>query len=227
LALTVAAFALGVVIAIVFSFDIEHVGLEKVALSPSRGITMALTFVAGAVCSAVAGYMGMTVAVSANVRSAAAAATSLSGAFRVAFYAGSVMGLAMVGLATIGMSVIYLITGFSYGLVSIAPSIIGITVATLLSYYLAESSGMSGIYGLGISAVGMLSVSGMIVSSDAYGPIVDNARGIAEMAGMSREVIDTTACSMQPETRPRPSPKALPSARRHSPSWHFLPRTRR
>jgi K(+)-stimulated pyrophosphate-energized sodium pump len=37
----------------------------------------------------------------------------------------------------------------------------------------------------------MLAVSGMIVSSDAYGPIVDNARGIAEMAGMSQEVIDT------------------------------------
>jgi len=50
---------------------------------------------------------------------------------------------------------------------------------------------MSGIYGVGISAVGMLAVSGMIVSSDAYGPIVDNARGIAEMAGMSQKVIDT------------------------------------
>jgi K(+)-stimulated pyrophosphate-energized sodium pump len=87
---------------------------------------------------------------------------------------------------------INIITGYSYGLISIVPSIIGIVVATLLSYYLAELSGISGIYGIGISAVGMLSVSGMIVSSDAYGPIVDNARGIAEMAGMSQEVIDTT-----------------------------------
>jgi K(+)-stimulated pyrophosphate-energized sodium pump len=85
-----------------------------------------------------------------------------------------------------------IITGFSYGLVSIVPSIIGIVMATLLSYYLSELSGVSGIYGVGVSAVGMLSVSGMIVSSDAYGPIVDNARGIAEMAGMSQEVIDTT-----------------------------------
>ena len=46
------------------------------------------------------------------------------------------------------------------------------------------------IYAVGISAVGMLSVSGMIVSADAYGPIVDNARGIAEMSGMDQEVID-------------------------------------
>ncbi len=403
LALTLVAVALGVVIAIVFSFDIEHLGMEVVTVAPSRGITMAVAFVTGAICSALAGYMGMSVAVSANVRSATAANESINRAFQVAFYAGSVMGLAMVGLAVIGMSVIYLITGdpeiilgfsfgasalallakagggiytktadiaadlvgkieigipeddprnpavvadnvgdnvgdvagmgadifdsyvasavaamllgtslfagdsllqtrytlfplilctlgivasligiqfvrvgksgkpgkalnrgtiitcaifavlatavvlsggynlgvlwaalaglvtgvvigftsdyytssdfhpvietarvsssgaainiitgFSYGLVSIVPSVVGIVVATLLSYYLAELSGISGIYGVGISAVGMLAVSGMIVSSDAYGPIVDNARGIAEMAGMSQEVIDTT-----------------------------------
>ncbi len=402
-ALTLVAVALSVVIAVVFSFDIEHLGLEAAAVNPSRGLTMALAFVAGAICSALAGYMGMNIAVSANVRSATAANESINRAFQVAFYAGSVMGLAMVGLAVIGMSVIYLITGdpeiilgfsfgasslallakagggiytktadiaadlvgkvevgipeddprnpavvadnvgdnvgdvagmgadifdsyvasavaamllgaslfasdsllqtkyvvlplvlctlgivaslvgirfvrvgksgkpgkalnsgtiitcvifavlatavvllggynlgtlwatlaglvtgivigftsdyftsaenrpvietarvcssgaainiitgFSYGLVSIVPSVVGIVVATLLSYYLAELSGISGIYGVAISAVGMLSVSGMIVSSDAYGPIVDNARGIAEMAGMSQEVIDTT-----------------------------------
>ena len=403
LALTLVAVALGIIIAIVFSFDIEHLGMGAAAINPSRGITMALAFLAGAICSALAGYMGMSVAVAANVRSAAAANESINRAFKVAFYAGSVMGLAMVGLAIIGMGTIYLftgdpeiilgfgfgasalallakagggiytktadiaadlvgkveigipeddprnpavvadlvgdnvgdvagmgadifdsyvastvaamllgaslfasdaplraryvlfplilctlgivasligiqfvrvgkdgkpgralnsgtiitcaifavlaaatvllggyslgvlwatlaglvtgvvigfvsdyytssdfrpvletarvsgsgaainiITGYSYGLVSIVPSIIGIVVATLLSYYLAESSGISGVYGVGISAVGMLSVSGMIVSSDAYGPIVDNARGIAEMAGMSQEVIDTT-----------------------------------
>lgn len=404
LALTLVAVALGIIIAIVFSFDIEHLGIrEAVDIDPSRGLTMALAFVMGAVCSALAGYMGMTVAVSANVRSATAASQGINRAFQVAFYAGAVMGLAMVGLAVIGMATIYLltgnpevilgfsfgasalallakagggiytktadiaadlvgkveigipeddprnpavvadnvgdnvgdvagmgadifdsyvastvaamllgaslfagdavlqtryvlfplilctlgiaasligiqfvrvgksgkpgralnsgtiitcglfavlaaavviaggynlgllwatlaglvtgvvigftsdyytssdfrpvietarvsgsgaainiITGYSFGLVSIVPSIIGIVVATLLSYYLAELSGISGIYGVGVSAVGMLSVSGMIVSSDAYGPIVDNARGIAEMAGMSQEVIDTT-----------------------------------
>jgi len=85
---------------------------------------------------------------------------------------------------------INIITGFSYGLMSVAPSILGIVAATLLSYYLAEASGISGIYGIGISAVGMLAISGMIVSADAYGPIVDNARGIAEMAGMGQEVIE-------------------------------------
>jgi K(+)-stimulated pyrophosphate-energized sodium pump len=87
---------------------------------------------------------------------------------------------------------INIITGFSYGLISIVPSIIGIVAATLISYYLAEQSTViNGVYGVGISAVGMLAVSGMIVSSDAYGPIVDNARGIAEMAGMPEQVIET------------------------------------
>ena len=86
---------------------------------------------------------------------------------------------------------INIITGFSYGLISIVPSVIGIVVATLVSYFVAEATGIGGVYGVGISAVGMLSVSGMIVSSDAYGPIVDNARGIAEMAGMPEEVIET------------------------------------
>jgi len=402
LALTLVAVGLGVIIAIVFSFEIEHLGTGTAHVDPLRGAVMALAFLAGAVCSAIAGYMGMSVAVAANVRSATAAGEGIGRAFKVAFYAGSVMGLSVVGLALIGMGTIYLltgdpeivlgfsfgastlallakagggiytktadiaadlvgkveigipeddprnpavvadnvgdnvgdvagmgadifdsyvastvavmllgtslfagdtalqakyavfplilctlgivasligirfvrvgtsgkpgqalnrgtlvtcgvlavlvvavvllggynlgvlwatlaglvtgvvigftsdyytssdyrpgietarvsgsgaainiITGFSYGLISIVPSIIGISVAILLSYYLAERSGMSGVYGVGISAVGMLAISGMIVSSDAYGPIVDNARGIAEMAGMSQEVIDT------------------------------------
>ena len=87
-------------------------------------------------------------------------------------------------------SAINIITGFSYGLVSVVPSIVGIVVATVVSFYTAEAAGISGVYGVGIAAVGLLSVSGMIVSSDAYGPIVDNARGIAEMAGMDEDVIE-------------------------------------
>jgi K(+)-stimulated pyrophosphate-energized sodium pump len=398
-ALTLVAVVIGLIIAIVFSFDLANFGTGQAVINPLLGMEMALAFVAGALCSAIAGYMGMSVAVEANVRSATAASRTLNQAFRVAFYAGAVMGLAMVGIAVIGMSVIYLltrdpevvlgfsfgastlallakagggiytktadiaadlvgkvevgipeddprnpavvadnvgdnvgdvagmgadifdsyvasavavmllglsfstaaqdryivfplilcalgifaslmgiqfvrvgkmgepnvalnrgtyitciffalmvtalvilggydlsvlwstliglltgvvigitsdyftsddkkpvretarvsksgaainiITGFSYGLISIVPPIIGIVLATLISYSIAESSGVvSGIYGIGVSAVGMLAVSGMIVSADAYGPIVDNARGIAEMSGMSHEVIE-------------------------------------
>jgi K(+)-stimulated pyrophosphate-energized sodium pump len=78
---------------------------------------------------------------------------------------------------------ITILTGFSYGLISIVPSIVGICAAIIAAYFLA------GLYGIAISAVGMLSITGMIVSSDAYGPIVDNARGIAEQSGLEEEVV--------------------------------------
>jgi K(+)-stimulated pyrophosphate-energized sodium pump len=398
LALTVVAVILGFIIAIVFSFDLTEVASGNAVLTPRTGIFTAVAFILGSLCSAIAGYLGMSVAVEANVRTATAANESLNKAFRLSFYAGSVMGLAMVGLAVLGMSVLYvltrdadlvlgfsfgasalallakagggiytktadiaadlvgkvevgipeddprnpavvadnvgdnvgdvagmgadifdsyvasvvavmligassavldsfyvvlplilctlgigasllgiqfvrvgkngkpgpalnfgtiittiffagmvallvflgdlnlgvlwttliglvtgiiigftsdyftsenykpvletarvsdsgsainIITGFSYGLVSIVPSVIGIAVATFLSFKIAELTGLPGIYGIGTSAVGMLAISGMIVSADAYGPIVDNARGIAEMAGMDHHVIET------------------------------------
>jgi K(+)-stimulated pyrophosphate-energized sodium pump len=402
-ALGLLALALGVVIAVVFSLDIENLGLRTLQFDPARGATVALAYVFGALCSSLAGYMGMSVAVAANVRTATAADDGLSRAFRVSFLGGAVMGLATVGIAVLGMSTIFLlthdpeivlgfsfgasglallakagggiytktadiaadlvgkvevgipeddprnpaviadnvgdnvgdvagtgadifdsyvasavavmllgttvfsgnaadqlrytvfplvlctlgivasilgvqfvrvgeegkpggalnrgtvvtcaifavlaavvvwaggynvgvllatlagliagvligftsdyytspgqtpvmttarvsssgaainiITGFSYGLVSIVPSLIGIAAATLLSYTVAQHFGVSGVYGVGVAAVGLLSISGMIVSADAYGPIVDNARGIAEMAGMRNEVIKTS-----------------------------------
>ena len=87
---------------------------------------------------------------------------------------------------------ITIIAGISYGLVSIVPSIVGIVVAMIVAFFAAGGNINfdAGIYGVGIASVGMLAVSGMIVSADAYGPIVDNARGIAEMSSMDQEVID-------------------------------------
>src|SRR4030042_3744166 len=125
--LAVVAACLAFVIAIVFSFNLSKLGTGSMDIVPAHGLTMAAAFIFGAVCSAVAGYMGMTVAVQANVRSAVAVSDTLHKGFRVAFYAGSVMGLAMVGLAVIGMSVIFLITGnpetvlgFSFGAPTLA-----------------------------------------------------------------------------------------------------------
>jgi len=83
-------------------------------------------------------------------------------------------------------SAITILTGFSYGLLSIIPPIIGISAAMIVSWYFA------GMYGIAMAAVGMLSIVGMIISSDAYGPIVDNSRGITEQAHLGNRVLNIT-----------------------------------
>jgi len=85
---------------------------------------------------------------------------------------------------------INILSGFSYGTISIVPPVLGISVATLASWYLADMFGVDPIYGVAIGAVGMLATLGMIISADAYGPIVDNAKGIAEQSGLGEEVIE-------------------------------------
>lgn len=86
-----------------------------------------------------------------------------------------------------------ILTGFSYGLLSALPALIGIGVASVIAYKLCEPLGGSyPMFGISMSALGMLAIVGMVVSNDAYGPIVDNARGLAEMTGLGDEVLDVT-----------------------------------
>jgi K(+)-stimulated pyrophosphate-energized sodium pump len=85
---------------------------------------------------------------------------------------------------------INILTGFSYGLVSIVPSILGICVATLAAWKFAELFGVNPFYGISVAAVGMLSIVATIISADAFGPISDNARGIAEQGGLGKDVME-------------------------------------
>lgn len=86
-----------------------------------------------------------------------------------------------------------IISGFSFGLLSTFPPIIGIGGAALAAYKVCEPLGEGyPLLGIAMSAIGMLSVVGMIISNDAYGPIVDNARGMAEMGGLGDEVLGIT-----------------------------------
>ena len=92
-----------------------------------------------------------------------------------------------------------ILTGFSYGLRSIIFPLIGIAVAAAVSYKICYPLGTNeaehmkyAVYGIALAALGMLSIVGLTVSNDAYGPIVDNSKGIAEQSGLSEEVIAIT-----------------------------------
>lgn len=85
-----------------------------------------------------------------------------------------------------------ILSGISYGFISALPAMAGIAISALVAYKICEPMGEGyAIFGISMSAVGMLSIVGMIISNDAYGPIVDNARGLAEMGGLGEETIRT------------------------------------
>ena len=86
-----------------------------------------------------------------------------------------------------------ILSGISYGLLSIVPAMVGIAISALLAYKLCEPIGEGyAMFGIAMAAVGMLSIVGMVISNDAYGPIVDNARGLAEMGNLGDDVLEIT-----------------------------------
>ena len=101
-----------------------------------RSPIIALAFVAGALASGVAGLIGMRVATAANVRTTAAARTSLSSALAVAFSGGSVMGMCVVGLALLGLSSLYL----GLGQLFVGAANVGTVVNVLTGFSMGASS---------------------------------------------------------------------------------------
>jgi K(+)-stimulated pyrophosphate-energized sodium pump len=123
---------------------------------------VSVSFVVGALCSGVAGYIGMRVATASNTRTAHAANTGLNEALQIAF------------------------SGVSVGMASTAAPVLFIVAGILFANYFA------GLYGIAIGALGMLVTTGIQLAVDAYGPIADNAGGIAQMAEMDPQVRERT-----------------------------------
>jgi len=83
-----------------------------------------------------------------------------------------------------------IIGGISLGLKSTIASILIVAAAILISFFACNGAASfnEGLYGIGIAGVGMLSTLGITLATDAYGPVADNAGGIAEMSGLPEEV---------------------------------------
>ena len=93
-------------------------------------------------------------------------------------------GKSQTGSATI------IIGGLGLGMLSTALPIVIVAVCILLAFFLSGggANASMGLYGIALAAVGMLSTLGITLATDAYGPVADNAGGIAEMAGLDPEV---------------------------------------
>ena len=87
-----------------------------------------------------------------------------------------------------------IISGLSLGMLSTALPIIIVAICVLIAYFVSggATSASMGLYGIALAAVGMLSTLGITLATDAYGPVADNAGGIAEMSGLEKEVRERT-----------------------------------
>lgn len=87
-----------------------------------------------------------------------------------------------------------IIGGLSVGMLSTLIPIVIVAVCVLVAFFVSDGAknASQGLYGIALSAVGMLSTLGITLATDAYGPVADNAGGIAEMSGLEKEVRERT-----------------------------------
>ncbi len=166
-----------------------------VTLLPGESLLTGVAFLVGATLSATAGWIGMRTATSAAVRTTHAATTSLSGALRVAFSSGAVMGLTVVALGTLGIALLYYLYGGLSGAGATAvESLFGFSLGASSIALFARVGG--GIYTKAADVAGDLSgkVEAGIPEDDPRNPatIADNVGdNVGDVAGMGADLFES------------------------------------
>lgn len=176
--------ALGIFASLIGVLFVSVAKAKKVQLLLNIGTYVSAVLLVG-------GSFGLSIALTGNVKYALAVccgtgAGLLIGQFTEMYTSASYKTVKKIAKSSETGAATNILSGYAAGLKSTVPTILVLALAIYLSYL------AGGYFGIVLAALGMLATVGMIISVDAYGPVADNAGGIAEMSGAKHEIREIT-----------------------------------